>query len=58
MLNVRDANEEFEMKTQCLKRKSVDFSREKALAARGSSGKKLRGDLEHLDGSAVPNEDP
>ena len=30
MLNVRDANEEFEIKTQCLRRKSLDFEREKA----------------------------
>lgn len=28
MLNVRDANEEFEMKSQCLRRKSLDFEKD------------------------------
>jgi len=39
MLNVRDANEEFEMKTQCLRRKSLDFQREREKARNGSAGK-------------------
>ena len=30
MLNVKDLNEEFEMKTKCLRRKSADFERERA----------------------------
>jgi hypothetical protein len=29
MLNVKDANEEFEVKTACLRKKSADFDREK-----------------------------
>lgn len=32
MLNVTDADEEFEVKTNCLKRKSMDFDREKFTA--------------------------
>jgi hypothetical protein len=44
MLNVRDANEEFEMKSQCLRRKSLDFEREREKAkhslGHSSSGKR------------------
>ncbi len=43
MLNVRDANEEFEMKTGCLRRKSLDFNMDKERAAKNSgSGHKHR----------------
>jgi len=30
LLNVRDLNEEFEMKSKCLRRKSVDFEKDRA----------------------------
>lgn len=42
MLNVRDANEEFEMKTGCLRRKSLDFHMDKEKASSGGSGHKRR----------------
>jgi len=29
LLNVRDANEEFEMKSKCLRRKSLDFEKDR-----------------------------
>lgn len=32
MLNVNDANEEFEVKTNCRRRKSLDFERERFTA--------------------------
>lgn len=40
MLNVRDMNEEFEMKSQCMRRKSLDFERERQSFSRHGSGSK------------------
>jgi hypothetical protein len=48
MLNVNDANEEFEMKTGCLRRKSQDFNMDKERASKNSGSGHKRRNINHL----------